>query len=124
MVSGLIIICFIDVNTRVDIPSFPKPVLLFTLVLILSTTVPVIGVKNKFIFCFTVKGSCQIKKIQKSEKNSDSPDCNHIPHPHLIFLKIVCTVKKKHKKHSISKKYSHLSWGLIYPPTSEFFSKF
>ena len=57
MVNGLVIIFLIDLNTKVDIPSCPKLVLLFKLVMILSTTVSVIGLKFRFTSGFKVKKS-------------------------------------------------------------------
>ena len=45
MANGFVIIFLLDSNAKVDIPSCPKLGLLFKFVLILSTTVSVIGLK-------------------------------------------------------------------------------
>ena len=51
------------------------------------------------ILLYMIKGSCQVKLIQKSEKNSDWPDINHPPPP-IHFLKKKNGKKIQKKKES------------------------
>ena len=59
MFNGFTIILLIDLKTKVDISSFPNLVLLFKLVIILSTTVSVTGFKFRFTsstFLYNIQG--------------------------------------------------------------------
>ena len=49
------------------------------------------------------KGSCQVKKNQKSEKNSDWPDPTHAP-PYPFFLETHTKIKNTQKTHNFQKK--------------------
>ena len=69
------------------------------------------------------RGIVKLKKIRKSEKNSDWPDPSHPPPTHFFFFWNMYSNKNHHKKHKISNK-KNLSWCLTHPSTSEFFSDF
>ena len=85
-------------------------------------------VRHAYLVPWCTKGSCQVKKIRKSEKNSDWSDTTHPLHYPIFnfFWKHLETLKqyKKQEKTKKSKKKQNPSWGWTHPPTSEFFSDF
>ena len=62
------------------------------------------------------KGSCQVKKIQKSEKNLDLSDPKYPPTrlSNIFFFEKIGnmkTTRKTHKKKKKSKKFLNPSWA-------------